>query len=162
MGRPRVGARWVGRDAHRFRGIALLLTSDAQGVRRAAQEKPMSATATDRPSTAHLGSLEHIDDATRTQLEAAAFRRLVAHLQWRTDAQNIDLMGLSGFCRNCLSKWLRAGAKEAGVELSDADARHAIYGMPYGEWKAAHQTPATDAQKARYADTSALHAKHDL
>jgi len=116
----------------------------------------------DLPATNHLAHVDGIDDATRTQLEAAAFRKLVAHLQWRTDAQNIDIMGLSGFCRNCLAKWLRAGAKEAGVELADADARHAIYGMPYGEWKAQHQTPASDAQKARFADTKDLHAKHNL
>ena len=117
---------------------------------------------TELPATAHLAHVDGIDDATRTQLEAAAFRRLVAHLQWRTDAQNIDLMGLSGFCRNCLAKWLRAGARDAGVELSDADARHAIYGMPYGDWKAAHQLPASDEQKARFSATRAQHAQHDL
>jgi len=116
----------------------------------------------DLPATAHLGTLDHIDPATRTQLEAAAFRALVGHLQWRTDAQNIDLMGLSGFCRNCLAKWLRGAAIEAGVQLDDADARHAIYGMPYAEWKAAHQTPASAEQKERYSSTSALHAQHPL
>ena len=116
----------------------------------------------DMPSTDHLATLEHLDEATRTQIEAAAFRRLVGHLQWRKDAQNIDLMGLSGFCRNCISKWLRAGAGEAGVELTDADARHAIYGMPYGEWKAQHQAKASEEQKERYARTRSLHAKHDL
>ena len=119
-------------------------------------------SAVDVPSTDHLATLEHLDEATRMQIEAAAFRRLVGHLQWRTDAQNIDLMGLSGFCRNCIAKWLRAGAGEAGVELTDADARHAIYGMPYGEWKATHQAQASDAQKERYASTRSLHAKHDL
>ena len=115
-----------------------------------------------QPATDHLATLDHLDAATRTELEAAAFRHLVAHLQWRTDAQNIDLMGLSGFCRNCLAKWLRAGAKEQGVVLEDADARHAIYGMPYGEWKAQHQTPASDAQKVRFSETRDLHAKHNL
>ena len=119
-------------------------------------------TAADLPATDHLASLEHIDEATRLRMEAAAFRRLIGHLQWRTDAQNIDLMGLSGFCRNCLSKWLRAGAKEAGVELADADARHAIYGMPYTEWKERHQAPASEAQKDRFANTRSLHAKHQL
>ncbi len=114
------------------------------------------------PGTDHLATLDHLDDATRTQIEAAAFRKFVAHLQWRTDAQNIDLMVLSGFCRNCLSKWLRAGARENGVELSDADARQAIYGMPYADWKAAHQRPATADQQAAYADTQPLHAKHQL
>lgn len=72
-------------------------------------------------------------------IQAAAFRRLVSHLQTRTDVQNIDLMDLSGFCRNCLSKWLRAEAAEQGVEISDPDARAAIYGMPYEEWKAKYQ-----------------------
>lgn len=74
-------------------------------------------------------------------LEAAAFRRLVAHLQARTDVQNIDLMNLSGFCRNCLSKWLRAEAEQQGIDLSDAAARQQVYGMPYEDWKAAHQKP---------------------
>ncbi len=82
-----------------------------------------------------------IDPKTQTELEAAAFRRLVEHLRARTDVQNIDLMNLAGFCRNCLSKWYRAAAAERGLELSDAEAREAIYGMPYDEWKALHQTP---------------------
>lgn len=72
-------------------------------------------------------------------IQAAAFRRLIAHLQERTDVQNIDLMNLSGFCRNCLSKWLRAEAADQGVEISDPDAREAVYGMPYEEWKAKYQ-----------------------
>ena len=74
-------------------------------------------------------------------LKAAAFRRLVAHLQERTDVQNIDLMNLSGFCRNCLSKWLRAEAEVQGLALSDAAARQQVYGMPYEDWKKAHQKP---------------------
>jgi hypothetical protein len=122
----------------------------------------MSATETDQPATAHLATLEHLDEVARTRIEAAAFRRLVAHLQWRTDVQNIDLMGLSGFCRNCLSKWLRAGASDVGVVLEDADAREAIYGMPYGDWKAQHQAPATPEQKERFAGTRERHARHDL
>lgn len=80
-----------------------------------------------------------LPDATRTELEAAAFRRLVEHLRQRTDVQNLDVMNLAGFCRNCLAKWYRAAAVERGVELSDADAREAIYGMPYEQWKAQHQ-----------------------
>ena len=75
----------------------------------------------------------------KIQFEAAAFRRLVAHLQERNDVQNIDLMNLAGFCRNCLAKWYRAEAAHGGVELSDPEAREAIYGMPYEEWKAKHQ-----------------------
>lgn len=81
-----------------------------------------------------------IPDPTRTEIEAAAFRRLVKHFQERTDVQNIDVMNLAGFCRNCLSKWYRAAAAERGVEISDPDAREAIYGMPYEEWKAKYQT----------------------
>jgi hypothetical protein len=81
-----------------------------------------------------------IPDPTRTEIEAAAFRRLVKHFQERTDVQNIDVMNLAGFCRNCLSKWYRAEAAERGVEISDPEARELIYGMPYEEWKAKHQT----------------------
>ncbi len=80
-----------------------------------------------------------MDDSTRTEIEAAAFRRLLEHLDSRKDVQNIDLMNLAGFCRNCLSKWYRAAAAERGVELEDADAREIVYGMPYSEWKEHHQ-----------------------
>ena len=95
-----------------------------------------------------------MDDRTRTELEAAAFRRLVAHLQQRTDVQNIDLMNLAGFCRNCLAKWYRAAAEEKGIPLSDPDAREIIYGMPYKEWQAKHQTPATPEQLSAFAASS--------
>ena len=80
-----------------------------------------------------------MDDATRTEIEAAAFRRLVDHLRERNDVQNIDLMELAGFCRNCLSRWYREAAAERGVEIADSDAREVVYGMPYAEWKALHQ-----------------------
>jgi uncharacterized protein len=80
-----------------------------------------------------------IDDDTRTKLEAAVFRRLVAHLQERSDVQNIDIMNLVGFCRNCLSKWYVAAAAEAGVPLELDAVREQVYGMPYDEWKAKHQ-----------------------
>ncbi len=80
-----------------------------------------------------------MDDSTRTEIEAAAFRRLLEHLDSRKDVQNIDLMNLAGFCRNCLSKWYRAAAAERGVELEDADAREIVDGMPYSEWKEHHQ-----------------------
>ncbi|HKP55450.1 MAG TPA: DUF1244 domain-containing protein [Polyangiales bacterium] len=80
-----------------------------------------------------------LDKTTQTELEAAAFRRLVEHLRQRSDVQNIDLMNLAGFCRNCLSKWYRAAAEERGVPLTDPDARELIYGMPYETWKAKHQ-----------------------
>ena len=81
-----------------------------------------------------------MDSETRTQIEAAAFRRLLAHLQERSDVQNIDLMNLAGFCRNCLSKWVATAAEEAGAELDLEQAREQVYGMPYAEWKAQHQT----------------------
>ena len=80
-----------------------------------------------------------IPDPTRTEIEAAAFRRLVAHFRERTDVQNLDVMNLAGFCRNCLSKWYRAAATERGVEISDPEAREIIYGMPYDEWKQRYQ-----------------------
>ncbi len=80
-------------------------------------------------------------DHERTELEAAAFRRLVEHLRKRNDVQNIELMELAGFCRNCLSRWYRGAAEERGIELTDAEAREAIYGMPYEKWKALHQRP---------------------
>ena len=91
-----------------------------------------------------------LDDETRTELEAAAFRRLVDHLRERDDVQNIDLMNLAGFCRNCLSKWYRAAAEDKGLALDYEGAREIVYGMPYGEWKQKHQAEATAAQKAAY------------
>jgi uncharacterized protein len=91
------------------------------------------------------------DERTRTELEAAAFRALVAHLRARADVQNIDLMNLAGFCRNCLSRWYREAAAERGLDLTDAAAREAVYGMPYEEWKARHQREATPAQAAAFA-----------
>ena len=89
-----------------------------------------------------------MDDATKTELEAAAFRRLVNHLRERTDVQNIDLMTLGGFCRNCLSRWMHEEATARGVGLDKEAAREAVYGMPYDEWKAKHQTEATPEQMA--------------
>ena len=91
-----------------------------------------------------------MDQQTQTELEAAAFRALVSHLKDRTDVQNIDLMNLAGFCRNCMSKWYRAAAEEKGLEMSYDDARELIYGMPYGEWKDKYQAEATAEQKAAY------------
>jgi hypothetical protein len=80
-----------------------------------------------------------IPDPTRTEIEAAAFRRLIQHFRDRTDVQNLDVMNLAGFCRNCLSKWYRAAAQERGIELTDPEARELIYGMPYDAWKAKYQ-----------------------
>jgi uncharacterized protein len=89
-----------------------------------------------------------IDDKTRTELEAAVFRRLVQHLQNRTDVQNIDLMNLAGFCRNCLSNWMKEEADAKGVAISKDESREAVYGMPYEEWKAKYQGTATPEQLA--------------
>ena len=89
-----------------------------------------------------------IDDKTRTELEAAVFRRLVSHLRARTDVQNIDLMNLAGFCRNCLSNWMKEEADAKGVAVSKDESREAVYGMPYEEWKAKFQGAATPEQLA--------------
>src|SRR5215510_12947696 len=91
-----------------------------------------------------------MDDKTRTELEAAAFRRLVQHLRERTDVQNLDLMNLAGFCRNCLSRWYREAAEERGMKLPDTEARKIVYGMPYEEWKAKHQKEAGAEQKKAF------------
>ncbi|MEW6445063.1 MAG: DUF1244 domain-containing protein [Pseudomonadota bacterium] len=91
-----------------------------------------------------------MDNASRTELEAAAFRRLLAHLQERTDVQNIDLMNLAGFCRNCFSKWIKAAADERGMDLSMDQAREMVYGMPYEDWKAKYQKDATDEKQAAF------------
>jgi hypothetical protein len=96
-----------------------------------------------------------LDPAQRTQLEAAAFRRLVAHLRERTDVQNIDLMNLAGFCRNCLSRWYREEAATLGLEIADPDAREIVYGMPYKEWQARYQRPASDSQAEAFARSEA-------
>ena len=89
-----------------------------------------------------------IDEKTRTELEAAAFRRLLGHLRERTDVQNVDLMNLAGFCRNCLSNWLKDAADEKGVALSKDESREAVYGMPYETWKSKHQGSASPEQLA--------------
>ncbi|SNS30329.1 MULTISPECIES: DUF1244 domain-containing protein [unclassified Azospirillum] len=91
-----------------------------------------------------------MDKQTQTELEAAAFRRLVAHLQQRTDVQNIDLMNLAGFCRNCLAKWYRSAAEEHGHSLSYDEAREVVYGMPYEDWKRLHQREATAEQRRAF------------
>lgn len=91
-----------------------------------------------------------MDEQTKLELEAAVFRRLVAHLQGRTDVQNIDMMNLAGFCRNCLSNWYQDAAGEKGLELDRAAARETVYGMPYDDWKAKYQSEATAEQKAAF------------
>ena len=99
-----------------------------------------------------------MDEKLRYEIEAAAFRGLVEHLQRRTDVQNIDLMNLAGFCRNCLSKWYHAAAEERGVSMSYAEACEAIYGMSYQEWKKKYQAEATSEQLERFEQTKPLHA----
>ena len=86
---------------------------------------------------------DELSQADQDALDAVAFRRLLAHLDSRKDVQNIDLMILANFCRNCLSKWYRAAAEDRGLDISDDDARERVYGMAYGDWKSQHQTPAT-------------------
>ena len=101
-----------------------------------------------------------MDDKTRTELEAAAFRTLVAHLRERTDVQNIDLMNLAGFCRNCLSKWYRSAAEERGMEMDYEAAREEVYGMTYAEWKSRFQAEATPEQIAKMKEAQAAQGEH--
>ena len=98
-----------------------------------------------------------LDEQTRTELEAAAFRRLVEHLRARSDVQNIDLMNLAGFCRNCLSNWLKEAADARSVPLSKDESREQVYGMPYEEWRARHQAEAGAAQLAAFEANKASH-----
>ncbi len=104
--------------------------------------------------------MSDIDDKTRTELEAAAFRRLVEHLRGRTDVQNIDLMNLAGFCRNCLSNWLKDAADERDVKLGKEEAREEVYGMPYDEWKKLYQREASADQLQKFATSPAAAHKH--
>lgn len=101
--------------------------------------------------------MTEISQEKQTELEAAAFRRLLSHLSNRTDVQNIDMMNLAGFCRNCLSNWYKDAAEADGIELSKDDAREIIYGMPYIKWRDQYQTEATDEQKAAYARNAPKH-----
>jgi hypothetical protein len=97
------------------------------------------------------------DELTRTELEAAAFRRLVSHLRARADVQNIDLMNLAGFCRNCLSNWYREAAEEKGIPLSKEDSREIVYGMPYEDWKRLHQTEASPDTRSAFEQSRPAH-----
>ncbi|MDB5593403.1 MAG: hypothetical protein JWM36_364 [Hyphomicrobiales bacterium] len=102
----------------------------------------------------------NFDEKTQTELEAAAFRRLLSHLRERADVQNIDLMNLSGFCRNCLSNWMKDAADERGLALSRDEAREHVYGMPYEDWKAKNQREASAEQVAAFAKSPAGQNKH--
>ncbi len=99
-----------------------------------------------------------MNDQTRIELEAAAFRSLIAHLKKRTDVQNIDLMNLAGFCRNCLSKWYRAAGEDRGINMTYDEAREIIYGMVYDDWKKKYQDPSTEEQRDKFKKTKSLHA----
>jgi uncharacterized protein len=101
--------------------------------------------------------MKDMDAATRTELEAAAFRRLLEHLRERTDVQNIDLMNLAGFCRNCLSNWLKDAADARGLSLSKDESRTYVYGMPYEEWKQRYQTEATETQLKNFEESKPTH-----
>jgi hypothetical protein len=98
-----------------------------------------------------------MDDQTRIELEAAAFRSLVEHLRVRTDVQNIDLMTLSGFCRNCLSRWYQEAANDKGIELDKNSAREIVYGMPFSEWRDKYQLEATPEQQAKFKEANQGH-----
>jgi hypothetical protein len=104
-----------------------------------------------------MADINHLDD----KVAAAAFRHLVRHLRHRSDAQNIDLMGLAGFCRNCLSEWVEEASASAGTPIDRETARELIYGVPYAQWKAAHQPPATEAQLARMQESLARNPTAD-
>jgi hypothetical protein len=98
-----------------------------------------------------------LDENTRTQLEAAAFRRLLEHLRSHTEVQNIDMMNLASFCRNCLSNWMKEAADSRGIPMTKDESREAVYGMPFDEWKAKHQKEATPEQKATFEKASHKH-----
>ena len=98
-----------------------------------------------------------MDEKTRIELEAAVYRRLVDHLRTRTDVQNIDLMNLAGFCRNCLSNWYQEAAAERDLEISKPEAREIVYGMPFEDWKARYQKESTPEQQARFASAAKTH-----
>ena len=104
-----------------------------------------------------LGAAAALDAATRERIEAAAFRKLVAHLRGRNDVQNIDMMNLTGFCRNCVSRWYQEAASDAGVPLEVPGAREVVYGMDYKAWQAEHQREATAEQKAALEGAMARH-----
>ena len=120
-----------------------------------------------RPARAYLwfkkgrepSMTDKLDDKTRTELEAAVYRRLVVHLRERTDVQNIDMMNLAGFCRNCLSNWMKDAADATGVPMSKDQSREIVYGEPFEQWKAKHQKEASKEQKAAFDKSSAAH-KH--
>ena len=145
---------WAERLARIMRGLLtkadLQLNIDPAGAPEAAGSSGTSAYVNDNQRSASETEMTHIDDKTRTELEAAAFRRLVAHLRQRTDVQNIEMMNLAGFCRNCLANWYQEAANAAGHDLTKDEARETIYGIPYKEWQAKYQKEATPEQQAAF------------
>jgi hypothetical protein len=103
------------------------------------------------------GAEDSMDDNTRTELEAAVYRRLVEHLRARTDVQNIDMMNLAGFCRNCLSNWMKDAADAKGIPMSKEQSREIVYGEPFEQWKAKHQKDASPAQRAAFEKAGGKH-----
>jgi len=117
---------------------------------------PVSAASGNAAAVIHFRQETDMDERIRVELEAAAFRRLREHLmEKRLDVQNIDLMNLAGFCRNCLSRWYQEAAVERGIDMSKEDGRELFYGMPYGEWKTRYQTEANDEQRSAFTTTMA-------
>jgi hypothetical protein len=108
-------------------------------------------------ATAAKGLAMTVDDKTRVELEAAVYRRLVEHLRGRADVQNIDLMNLAGFCRNCLSNWMKEAADAKGLPMTKDQSREIVYGMPYDEWRAKHQKDVSPEQRAAFEKTSQRH-----
>src|SRR5262249_20969106 len=146
------------------RAAACWIILRAIGARKARWKAPRTITILmawnsqlEDPHVQAKGRAMALDDKTRTELEAAAFRRLVEHLRKRTDVQNIDLMNLAGFCRNCLSNWMKDAADARGVPMSKDESRETIYGMPYEEWKAKHQKEASKDQQAAFEKTGHKH-----
>src|SRR6185503_15709574 len=124
---------WPERCARSWRGATSIVSRGVDPALAITRGDPHNRNSSSSPERSAM------DDTTRTDLEAAAFRRLVQHLRERGDVQNLDLMNLAGFCRNCLSRWYREAAEERGIALPDAKAREIVYGMPYEQWKAQHQ-----------------------
>jgi hypothetical protein len=151
-----MGSAFIAREITE-RAAAWRIILRAVGARKACWKAPLAITilmarsspARD-PHVQAKGRAMALDDKTRTELEAATFRRLVEHLRKHTDVQNIDLMNLAGFCRNCLSNWMKDAADARGVPMSKDESRETIYGMPYDEWKAKHQKEASKDQQAAF------------
>ena len=140
--------------AHKLPHVLIEIRQDLIATQAGAAAWAARLTPILRKALARLDSSQPneapMNETTRTEIEAAVFRRLVAHLQKRTDVQNIDLMNLAGFCRNCLGDWFKDAAAERGLEIPKDDARARVYGMPQAEWKARHQKDATPEQKAAF------------